>query len=62
MCSASADGDQPGRTSNQDNSFKTQQDEGIKLSHQINLLLYRNLHGLLCFWIVWGLDISFMVL
>ena len=38
MSSASAGRDQARRASNQDNSLKTQQDDGTKLSHGINLL------------------------
>ena len=50
MSTASAGPDQPRRASNHDNSFKTQQDEGTKSSHQVNLLFISLLiHGLLCF-------------
>ena len=50
MSTASAGRDQPRRALNHDNSFKTQQDEDTKLSHQVNLLFISILiHGLLCF-------------
>ena len=50
MSTASAGRDQPRRASNHDNSFKTQQNEDTKLSHQVNLLfIFLLIHGLLCF-------------